>query len=183
MMTDTGANPITHNERFTHFVFPRLVFGRRKIWFDVLRSEQGTESVREVWELLGRKIVDAGEGPAIPSAGVNARPIDAPTVQGAVVSFPFPTRVTGCHMIGLLRPIRRRWLGIRPDALPRYFTFERVDDPVGEAVLGEWTFDAHINYGRCAGCSEDVFLTTVTDVLSGNRKASIMHRTSRFKDA
>ncbi|HKQ58575.1 MAG TPA: hypothetical protein VJY35_11970 [Candidatus Eisenbacteria bacterium] len=185
-MAGTGTDALTHNERFTHFFFPRVVFEWPDIWFDMLRSNEGTEQARKIWNALGARIAQSGEGPAISAAGVNAIAIDGSCFQGAVISFPPPTRVTGCHMIALVRSTKRKWFGVGPQPASHYFTLERsegmLDGSVGQ-VLGEWKSRARVNYGECPSPSMDVFLAAIADVLSGKRKPQSMHATTRFQES
>jgi hypothetical protein len=131
----------------------------------VLASPKAQQFLADVLEAVAKDCATRGERPDFTAADLKIHTQTVAEYPVAIVEFPTPVAITEAFMTGvvlLAKPAdgeeRARTTPGRYFTLEKGFSFESQED---RTVLGEWTTNAHSNYGTDPAATVEAFLVAI----------------------
>lgn len=132
-------------------------------------SSEATEVLRDLWQDVAQAVDDPQRRPADGLEASVIREVEGYLVR--VIGFPHPAEIAENHFAAVAyRPARRGLLfWKREPACLRYLALEfgrTFPQGAEKTVLGEWTADAHVNYGDGPDPTVDDFIEAIRPILA-----------------
>lgn len=165
-----------HHYVFAHVALRQLFFDKPEGFLGVLSSPRAVDLLRDLWEEVGKRVAEAGEGQVLAPDGLKATVRSLGPRPCALVTLPPPEGITEAFMVAAVVNASVEGEGEEAKLVPIgdppsfYVTLEKGLSDAGRArtVLCAWDAEgAHLNYGDGPPPEPAAFLGAVEKLISG----------------